>query len=156
MYEEKISATGRFLQAWLSRTFSFASLPSSSSRGRQKSGALLPRAGARSRPRVPCAWAAPPLAPHGFLRQRTPAGADYTGPDHGGIFVYAGGTPPLARWDVVQISGADVNNFYDQVQLRSAVLEAAGGSAPLQPIVFTGAAEVRSVVGDGPAADAQP
>ena len=87
---------------------------------------------------------------NGFFGQMNPSADNYDGASNSGIFVYTGTDPSPARWDVVNVSGATVANFYGQTQLNNATWSATGTVAPLEAYALS-EAEVTQAVSNGSA-----
>jgi hypothetical protein len=81
----------------------------------------------------------------GFWLQLDPASSDYAGVEHSGVYVFAPDDMPPARWDILQLDGASVGDFYGQRQLTSASWSASGSASPIAARALS-SAEVSAAV----------
>ena len=72
----------------------------------------------------------------GIFLQLDPDSADYVGPEHSGIWVYMGDAEKPAQWDVLAVHGAEVAEWYDQIELTGLDYEVVAQREPIPPHVL--------------------
>lgn len=87
---------------------------------------------------------------NGFFGQMNPSDSAYDGAENSGIFIYTGTGALPSRWDLVQVTGATVADFYGQTQLNAATWTATGTVAAISPYTLS-TADVAQAVSDGAA-----
>ncbi|MBW2463877.1 MAG: thrombospondin type 3 repeat-containing protein, partial [Deltaproteobacteria bacterium] len=73
----------------------------------------------------------------GFYSQQLMGSTDYGGVDDSGIYTYTGSAPTVSRGDVVDFTGATVQDFFGLIQFTDAVVAVTASGMEPAPLVVT-------------------